>query len=73
MAAVRQGVWQKLTQAAAGKDQPGAQKAMQAINEFLNGSGSDNCTATLFAAGTGSDGSLPEGSKTNDYSEVCAD
>ncbi len=39
MAAVRQGVWQKLTQAAAGKDQPGAQKAMQAINEFLNGSG----------------------------------
>jgi hypothetical protein len=39
MAAVRQGVWQKLTQAPAGKDQPGAQKAMQAINEFLNGSG----------------------------------
>lgn len=39
MAAVRQGVWQKLTQAAAGKDQPGAQKAMQSINEFLNGSG----------------------------------
>jgi len=39
MGAVRQGVWQKLTQAAAGKDQPGAQKAMQAINEFLNGSG----------------------------------
>lgn len=39
MAAVRQGVWQKLTQAAAGKDQPGAQKAMQAINEFLNGTG----------------------------------
>jgi hypothetical protein len=39
MGAVRQGVWQKLTQAAEGKDQPGAQKAMQAINEFLNGSG----------------------------------
>lgn len=39
MAAVRQGVWQKLTQAAAGKDQPSAQKAMQAINEFLNGTG----------------------------------
>lgn len=39
MGAVRQGVWQKLTQAAAGKDQPGAQKAMQSINEFLNGSG----------------------------------
>jgi hypothetical protein len=39
MAAVRQGVWQKLTQAAAGKDQPGAQKAMQAINEFLHGAG----------------------------------
>ena len=39
MGAIRQGVWQKLTQAAAGKDQPGAQKAVQAINEFLNGSG----------------------------------
>src|SRR6185312_9499983 len=39
MGAIRQGVWQKLTQAAAGKDQPGAQKSMQAINEFLNGSG----------------------------------
>ena len=39
MAAVRQGVWQKLTQAAAGKDQPGAQKKMQAINEFLSGAG----------------------------------
>src|SRR5262249_3735586 len=39
MAAIRQGGWQKLTQAAAGKDQPGAQKAMQAINEFLNGTG----------------------------------
>lgn len=39
MGAVRQGVWQKLTQAASGKDQPGAQKAMQAINEFLNGTG----------------------------------
>jgi len=40
MAAVRQGVWRKLVQAPAGKDQPGAQKAMQSINEFLNGSGS---------------------------------
>lgn len=39
MAAVRQGVWQKLTQAAEGKDQPGAQKVMQSINEFLNGAG----------------------------------
>jgi hypothetical protein len=39
MSAVRQGVWQKLTQAAEGKDQPGAQKKMQAINEFLNGTG----------------------------------
>lgn len=39
MGAIRQGVWQKLTQSAAGKDQPGAQKAMQAINEFLHGSG----------------------------------
>lgn len=39
MSAVRQGIWQKLTQNAVGKDQPGAQKAMQAINEFLNGSG----------------------------------
>lgn len=39
MGSIRQGVWQKLTQAASGKDQPGAQKAMQAINEFLNGSG----------------------------------
>ena len=39
MGAIRQGVWQKLTQAAAGKDQPGPQKAMQAINEFLNGTG----------------------------------
>lgn len=39
MAAIRQGVWQKLTQAAAGKDQPGAQKLAQSINEFLHGSG----------------------------------
>jgi hypothetical protein len=39
MAAMRQGVWQKLTQAAAGKDQPGAQKLAQNINEFLNGRG----------------------------------
>jgi len=39
MSAVRQGVWQKLTQAAEGKDQPGAQKKVQAITEFLNGTG----------------------------------
>lgn len=39
MAAIRQGVWQKLTQSAAGKDQPGQQKLVQAINEFLNGRG----------------------------------
>ncbi len=39
MAAMRQGVWQRLTQAAAGKDQPGAQKLAQSINEFLNGRG----------------------------------
>jgi hypothetical protein len=39
MAAVRQGVWQKLTQAAEGKDQPGAQKISQAIQEFVNGKG----------------------------------
>jgi hypothetical protein len=39
MGAIRQGVWQKLTQNAAGKDQPGQQKLSQAINEFLNGKG----------------------------------
>lgn len=39
MAAMRQGVWQKLTQNALGKDQPGQQKAQQAIHEFLNGKG----------------------------------
>lgn len=39
MGAVRQGVWQKLTQNAFGKDQPGQQKTVQAINEFLNGKG----------------------------------
>jgi hypothetical protein len=37
MAAIRQGVWQKLTQNAAGKDQPGSQQIVQAIHEFLNG------------------------------------
>jgi hypothetical protein len=37
--AIRQGVWQKLTQAAEGKDQPGAQKVSQSLNEFLNGKG----------------------------------
>lgn len=39
MNAIRQGVWQKLTKNAAGKDQPGQQKVAQAINEFLNGQG----------------------------------
>lgn len=39
MAAIRQGVWQRLTQNAAGKDQPGQQRLAQAINEFLNGKG----------------------------------
>jgi hypothetical protein len=41
MGTVRQGVWQKLTQNPFGKDQPGQQKMMQAINEFLNGKGKD--------------------------------
>lgn len=39
MAAVRQGVWQRLTQNAEGKDQPGAQKIAQNLAEFLNGKG----------------------------------
>lgn len=39
MNAIRQGVWQKITQATPGKDQPGQQKMVQAINEFLNGKG----------------------------------
>lgn len=39
MAAIRQGVWQKLTQNAEGKDQPGAQKIAQGLSEFLNGKG----------------------------------
>lgn len=39
MGAIRQGVWQKLTQTAEGKDQPGQQKIVQAVNEFLNGKG----------------------------------
>lgn len=39
MAAIRQGVWQKLTQNAVGKDQPGQQKLAQAIDEFLSGKG----------------------------------
>lgn len=39
MGTVRQGVWQKLTQNAFGKDQLGQQKTVQAINEFLNGKG----------------------------------
>lgn len=41
MGAVRQGVWQKLTQNPFGKDQMGQQKMVQAINEFLNGKGRD--------------------------------
>ena len=39
MGAIKQGVWQRLTQAAEGKDQPGYQKMKQAIGEFLNGTG----------------------------------
>lgn len=39
MGAIKQGVWQRLTQAAEGKDQPGYQKMKQAISEFLNGTG----------------------------------
>lgn len=39
IAAMRQGVWQRLTQNAEGKDQPGAQKLAQNLNEFLNGRG----------------------------------
>lgn len=39
MGAVRQGIWQKLTQNPMGKDQPGQQKTVQAIGEFLNGKG----------------------------------
>ena len=39
MNAIRQGVWQKLTKNAEGKDQPGQQKIFQAVNEFLNGNG----------------------------------
>lgn len=39
MGAIRQGVWQKLTQVAHGKDAPGQQKLVQAVNEFLNGKG----------------------------------
>lgn len=39
--AIRQGIWQKLTKNAEGKDQPGQQKVSQAINEFLNGQGKE--------------------------------
>jgi hypothetical protein len=39
MAAIRQGVWQRLTTNAEGKDQPGAQKLSQGISDFLNGNG----------------------------------
>lgn len=39
MSAIRQGVWQKITQNPIGKDQPGQQKIAQAIGEFLNGRG----------------------------------
>lgn len=41
MGAVRQGVWQRLTQNPFGKDPMGQQKMVQAINEFLNGKGRD--------------------------------
>lgn len=41
VSAIRQGVWQKLTKNAEGKDQPGQQKVAQAINEFLNGQGKE--------------------------------
>lgn len=39
MGDVRTGVWQRLTQNAAGKDQQGQQKLVQGINDFLNGQG----------------------------------
>jgi hypothetical protein len=39
MAAVRQGVWQKLVQGTSGKEQSGAQKKLTAIDQFLNGVG----------------------------------
>lgn len=39
MGNVRQGVWQKLTQHPFGMDQPGQQKLVQSINQFLNGKG----------------------------------
>jgi hypothetical protein len=45
MAAIRQGIWQRLTQNAATKDQPGYQKVSQAIGEFLNGKGRSIATA----------------------------
>lgn len=39
MAAIRQGVFQRLTTKAEGMDQPGAQKIAQNLNDFLNGNG----------------------------------
>jgi hypothetical protein len=39
MAAIRQGVWQRLTEAPEGKDQPGAQRMAQNLAEFLSGKG----------------------------------
>lgn len=39
MSAIKQGVWQRLTQNAEGKDAPGPQKLAQSINEFLGGKG----------------------------------
>lgn len=41
MGAVRQGVWQKLTQNPFGKDQKGQQALVQAVQEFLHGKGQD--------------------------------
>jgi hypothetical protein len=49
MGAIRQGVWQKLTQNPYGKDQQGQQKLMQGINEFLNGKGRE-IARTLYSA-----------------------
>lgn len=49
MGAVRQGVWQKLTQNPFGKDPQGQQKMMQGINEFLNGKGRE-IARTLYTA-----------------------
>lgn len=39
IAAIKQGIWQRLTRVTEGKDQLGQQKIVQAINEYLNGNG----------------------------------